>query len=201
MARHFDYSDWSIDEVCDDLRRRIREARKPLPKKVMKHYVNLIYVTGVGCGLYTHSLYQHIQMSNPQTRKEYEDFLDNITWIERKSDNCWVEKGENQYYTDKSGNQVLYHYEIRESDHEVFEDDEFHYEYTEDEVNALIEALHTIRMGIGAMRAYDYCCDEGVFGKGSFITEYKENMDEAKAELKKWMDNIDVEDDEDCDDI
>ena len=156
MARHFDYSDWSIDEVCDDLRRRIREARKPLPKKVMKHYVNLIYVTGVGCGLYTHSLYQHIQMTNPQTRKEYEDFLNNITWIERKSDNCWVEKGENQYYTDKSGNHVLYHYEIRESDHEVFEDDEFHYEYTEDEVNALIEALHTIRMGIGAMRAYDY---------------------------------------------
>lgn len=194
MGRYFDYSDWSLEELCNHIRDRIEESKKPIPPKVMKHSVSIVYRVGEGCYSYpTYGYFSYPHMPDFKNRHEAEDYLDKCGWIEKKGDNFWVDTCEKQTYKDKDGNDVYYHYEIRESDYEAYEDDEFHTEYSDEEKQKLSEALYMIEKARVYMSVYDYCCDNGCFGHGDFSDELKEELEKFEKnfteELPKYENN------------
>lgn len=195
MGRYFDYSEWNIDELCNHIRERIFESKKPIPKKVMKHYICIVFRTGENCYTYpNYGVFAYGYIPEFKTRKEAEDYLAKHDWIERKGDNCWVEYNEVRYYDLKSGGSEQYHYEIRESDYEEYEDGENYIEYTEEEKNQLSEILYQIERGKVCMSVYDHCCDQGSFGGGSFSEELKEELEKFEKEYTEelpegWFDS------------
>lgn len=177
MGRYFDYSDWDIEELCNHIRERIYESKKPIPGKVMKHYVSIVYKVGEGC--YQYSGYGWFSYGNiPQfkTREEAEEYLDSIAWLTRTGDNSWIEEGRVRHYDTSDGKTERCHYEIRESDYEEYEDGEDHIEYTSDEKRYLSEILYNIEKARCCMDVYDHCCDQGSFGGGSFVKEFEEKI-------------------------
>lgn len=193
MMRYFDIRDWDIEEMCDSLRERIAEAKKPLPKRVMKHSVSIILRTSP-------TSYQspepYFYRERFQTREEAEKFMDKTPWIERTGDNSWIELGSRNHktYIDKEGNEVPYHYEINEYDYETWEDDEYHIEYSDSEKKMLSETLYQIEKARIYMDVYDHCCDQGSFGEGHFAQELNERLKKFEEEYNEDPKRNDEED-------
>lgn len=178
MGRYFDYSDWNIEELCDHIRERIDESKKPIPPKIMKHSVSILYKVGETCYMYpTYNFgYGYGDIPNFKTRQEAEDYISKCGWIEKKGDNFWIDSHSKETYKDKYGNEIRCHYEIKESDYEVYEDEEYHTEYSDEEKQKLSEALYMIEKARVYMRVYDYCCDHCHFGKGDFSNELNDEL-------------------------
>ena len=184
MGRYFDYSDWTLDEICMDIRRRIAESKETIPPKVMRHYVSIVYRTEHNCYTYSHYLYKSTDFNS---RKDAEDYLAKCGWIKKIDDNFWVDIAEKETYKDPDGNPVLKHYEIREYDCEEYEDGEHHIEYSEEEKKALSQTLLAIETARAYMRAYDYTSDECGFGEGRYAQEVKEEIDKMTKEYTEEL--------------
>lgn len=183
MGRYFEYSDWKIEEITNSIRERIYDAKQPLPKKVMKHFIQIRYKIGSECCTWNSSntwMWEHDEFTNID---DAISFLNKKNWLKRIDDNMWVDCYNSQTYTDKDGNTIPYHYEIDEYDSEVYEDGEHHTEYTDDERNALSDALICIEKARKYLKAYDRAENNGSFGNGSF-SEY------VKDELQDFFDNF-----------
>lgn len=197
MSRYFDYSDWDIEEVCNHIRERIFESKKTIPPKVMKHFVSIVYRTGESCYSYgCYGLYSYGRMPEFETREDAEKFLDKCAWITKLGDNFWVEDRESRSYDTKDGKTVLCHYEIRESDYEVYEDGGDYIEYTDEEKKQLSDILYIIEKARVCMSVYDHCCDQGSLGGGSFSEELKEELDKFEKDFSEdlpegWFDSDD----------
>lgn len=188
MASYFEYKDWDIEDLCDSIRERIHESKQPLPKKVMKHNVSIVFRIGEGSYQYpSRGWFSYDIMPNFITRQDAEKYLDNMGWIKKVKDNFWVEDNETRYYETKNGDSVPYHYEVRESDYENWEDDEYHTEYSEEEKKTLSEALYWIEKARVYMRTYDHCSDQGCFGHGGFSNEVKEELERFEKEYSEEL--------------
>lgn len=175
--RYFDISMWSLDELTDSIRERIRESKKKIPCKVKKHGISIVYIVGVNCYQYpNHGYFGCGMVPEFKSVGEAEMWLDGISWIDREGD-IWVEHGESHVYVDNDGNEVKCHYEIREYDYEEYEDGEEYTEYSEEEKKKLSEVLYLIEKAKVAMSVYDYCCDQWSFGHGGFSDELKEEYE------------------------
>lgn len=176
MGMYFDFKDYEIEEMIQDLKNRIAETEKPLPKKVMRHNVCIVFRTDKDVYEYPRSgWFMHVP--DFETRKDAEKFLARVPGMIRLGDDYWVLDGERREYEVAYGHKVFYHYEIRESDYEQFEDGQHHYEYTPEEVIALKRTLTSMEDGLRAMRLYDKCCEDGRFGNGEFVEEMRKTTD------------------------
>lgn len=193
---YFDINDWSLAELTDDIRERIRDSKQVLPPKVMKHGVSIRYRTGESSYMYPNCGYLSYDMlKDLKTREDYEKYLDNIPYIEKIGDNFWMEIGENKTYVDSSGNEILYHYEIHEYDYEAYEDDNTYIEYSDEEKDRLSEALYVIERAKVYMRVYNHCRDNWSFGKGRFSDELKTELEKFEKEFTEELPDDYVEED------
>lgn len=179
MGRYFDYSDWHLDELCEDLRKRISESKKPLPKKVRNRYVSIYYRIGEGSWMYPNTgWFAHGTKPDFKSVKEAEEYLDSLPRFKKIGDNSWVE-GENvEYYTCQDGTCVPKHYEVKESYCMEYEDGEGHIEYSKSEQKMLRKALYEIEKARVYMDVYDHCCDQWSFGEGHFSKELTKRLKE-----------------------
>lgn len=167
MGKYFDYRDWEIEELCNSLRVRIKEAQKPLPQKVVNHYVSIRQRIGDTCYTYPQYLYFPNQ-SSPKTREEAEKFLNSCDWLEKAGENKWIELNETRYYDTKDGGSEKYHLEVHEYDLEEYEDGEYHVEYANSEIESMKAALYAIEKARVYMELYDDFVDNYSFGEGRF---------------------------------
>lgn len=177
MGRYFDYSDWKIEEITNSIRERIHDSKQPIPKKIIKHFIQIRYKIGDGCYSWSSNnwMWEHDEFTN---REEAITFLNKKSWIERTGENMWVDCCNNQTYTDKEGNVIPYHYEIEEYDSEIYEDGEYHTEYTDKEKNALSEALLCIEKARIYLKAFDRAENNASFGSDSFCEYLKEEFED-----------------------
>lgn len=179
MGLYFEYRDWDIEDLCYSIRERLHKSKKPIPKKIWKHSVSIVYRTGENC--YSYPNYGWYQLSNLpdfNTREEAEKYLDSLKWLVREGD-IWIDEHERHTYITKDEKTIPYHYEIRESDYETWEDGNYYIEYSEEEKKALSDALYWVEKARIYMGTYDHCSDQGSFGDGRF-------SDELKRELEKF---------------
>lgn len=180
MARYFDYSDWELENLCNSIRERIAESKKPLPPKVMKHGISILKQVSdctFACPMY--GVLSYGIRPEFSTKSQAEKYMRNNGFIE-VSDNFWIEENnpdDIKFYTDKDGKETMSHYVIREYDYEVYTDGEYHTEYTEEEKAKLSEALYNIEKGLAYMRAYDHCCDQSSFGGDGFTRDVQEELE------------------------
>lgn len=172
MGRYFDYRDNDLEEICDSLRERINEFKKPIPPKKIKHQISILYKISDNSWRYPYSLLSRRysydgKYQEFKSKEEAEKFLNSVGWIKRKGDNCWIEENPKD-----DG-----YYEINEYDTEVYEDEETHTEYSEEEKKCLSDALYSIEKARAYIKAYDYCCDQGIFGEGRFSEEVEEELE------------------------
>ena len=188
MGSYFDYRDWDLQEICDSIREKIAESKKPIPPKVMKHDISIVYrISGVCCVYSTYHLCGY-DLPKFKTRQEAEDYLSKISWIKRTGENSWEEiPVREEPYIDENGNKINPHYEIRESDYEVYEDGEYYTLYSDEEKQKLSEALYMIEKARIYMQVYDHCCDQGSFGEGGFSDELKEEMDKFEKDFTEEL--------------
>lgn len=191
MSRYFDFREWDFDEICHNLRERIAESKKPIPPKVMVHSVCIVFRQSESSYTYTHSLsYSWGYNSNYQnfkTREEAEKYIATCAWIEKLGDNFYIDIDEKRTYTDKNGKEVLYHYEIKESDYEQYADGNSYYEYSDEEKRLLSETLYNIEKARAYISAYDYCCDQCSFGEGRYEREVKEELKKFEKEYTEEL--------------
>lgn len=182
--RYFDeFHMYAYEDILESLRNRIDEAKKPLPKKIMKHYVSIVQKTSETSFMYCSHMFWHRYPDGFKTREQAEKFLNSCSWlIYNKEKDIWVEYNEDGAFVDKDGNTVPYHYMIRESDCEVYEDEENHFEYTEEEIKKLEETLDVLEKAKVYLEAYDYCCEEYSFGYNDYTKELNERLDEFEQE-------------------
>lgn len=191
MGRYFDFREWDLEEICYSLRKRIAESKKPIPPKVKRHLISIIYRTDVNCYTYSNlkSLYS---ISDFKNRQEAIDFLNKFSWLTRTGDNSWEESSVRETYIDANGNEVKYHYEINEGDYEEYEDGESYFEYSNEEKEKLSEALHMIEKARVYINVYDHCCDQYSFGEGRFSDELKTELENFE---KEYTENLSIEED------
>lgn len=194
MGRCFEYRDYEIERMCEDLVRRLIDAKKPIPPKIKKHCVSIRFRTGEGCFSYpNYGWFSHL----PEFKSwdDAEKFLGKLPDMFRMKPNFWVEEGETRTYETKDGARVLYHYEIHEYDYEEYEDGEYHTEYTPEEIERMKETLKIIDKARVYMKAYDYACDECDFGGGSFdkvMDEHLTNYEEIDFNnLEQYIEDYD----------
>ena len=186
--RYFDIYDWKLDELVDNIRERILESKKPLPKKVMRHLVIIVYRCGEGSYIFPNRGYfAHGVVPEFKTRQEAEDYLNQCDGIIKIGDGAWVEDGYNDTYTKSDGTVERCHYTIRESDYEEYEDGEHHTEYGEEEKKMLSEALYNIEKARVYMRVYDHCCDQYSFGDNRFSNELKRELEKFEKEYTEEL--------------
>ena len=168
MRYYNDIHEWSIEELCNSIRERIAESKKPIPPKVKKHGVTIYYRLGEFGYRGTHNEFFHHYPI--ESREQAERILNGCSWLEKIEDNMWVEKGHaSDYYECKDGSMKRQHYFIEEYDYEEYEDGEHHTEYSEGEIQALKDTLFNIEKGLAYMRAYDHAEDQGSFGGGAYV--------------------------------
>lgn len=183
MGRYFDYRDWELDELCHSLRERISESKKPLPKKVMKHSVIVLYRTGEGSYMYPNwGWFSYGNVPDFKSKDEAEKYLLDVCNFTKIGENMYEDNHKNQTYTNADGNVVNCHYVIRESDYEAFEDGEYHIEYSDEEKQKLSEALYMIEKARVYMSVYDHYCDQWSFGNGRFSNELKTELENFEKE-------------------
>lgn len=187
MGIYFDYSDWKIEELTNSIRERITEAKTPLPKKVMKHFICIRYRTGERCYSYgggNEWIWNHPEF---KTREDAVKYIDKLGWVERIGDNMWVDSYSTDTYKDKDGNEVPCHYVIDEYDTEVYEDGDYHIVYTDEERKYLSEALHCIEKARAYMRAYDYASGKCGFGEGSYAETTSKELEKFENEYTEEL--------------
>ena len=178
MKYYHDISEWNIEELCNNIRERIAESKKPIPPKVKKHGVSIYQRTGEGC--YRGTYHEFFHFYPIKSREHAERILNSCSWLEKIGDNMWIEiGGAPEYYECKDGTMKRNHYFIEEYDYEEYEDGKDHVEYSEGEIQALKDTLFNIEKGLAYMRAYDHAEDQGSFGGGAYV-EY------ANDELEKF---------------
>ena len=196
MGRYFDYREWDFEEICQNLRKRIYESKQPIPKKVMKHSVSILYRISKDCCTYPNTGW-FSYMPEFKTVEDAEKYLESIPGID-KDGGLWInfQSGKVDTYEDKNGIEVPCHYEIRENDYEVYEDGNYYTEYSDEEKEKLSETLYNIEKMRVYLDVYDHCCDQYSFGNGHFSNELKEELE--KFEKNYNEDYIpDEEDNED----
>ena len=177
-----EYKDWVIEEIANSIREQLEEARKPLPKKITKHFITIRNIVGEGRYIYNCAnewMWMHDDFT---TVDEAVDFINRKEWLERIGENMWVDTMCYDTYIDKDGNTIPNHYEIHEYDAEVYEDGECHTEYTEDEIKDLSEALYHIEKARVYMRNYDNAYSHWCFGNGCFHNKLSEELDKFEKE-------------------
>lgn len=185
---YFEYRDYEIEDMCNSIRERILESKKPLPPKVMNHYVSIRYRIGEGSYQYPHhGVFSWDVRPEFKTRQEAEDYLNKISWLKKEGDNFWVEDTETSYYDCKDGSSVKYHYEIHEFDIEEYEDGNSHVEYSDSEKDMLSEALYHIEKARIYMQVYNHCSDQWSFGNGRFSDEVNEEMEKFEKEFTEEL--------------
>ena len=186
--RYFDIYDWKLDELVDNIRERIADSKRPIPPKVMRHCIMIVYKCGEDSYSYPNRGYfAYGVVPEFTTRQEAEEYLNHCTGITRVGDNSWVEDGYNETYEKKDGSVENCHYMIRESDYEEYEDGEHHTEYSEEEKRLLSEALYNIEKSRVYMTVYDHCCDQYSFGGGGFSDELKEELEKFEKEYTEEL--------------
>lgn len=183
--RYFDIRDIDLEEICYNLRRRIKESKEPLPPKVMKHSVYIIYrysesgYTFPNTGYFSYDI-----IPDFKTYEEAEGYLEKCGGIV-KDEGLWVDEHVTEYYEDSEGKMIRCHYEIKESDSEVYEDGEYHYEYSGEEKLKLSEALYYIERARVYIDVYDRCCDNCSFGNGEFSKILNEEIRKFNKEYNE----------------
>ena len=186
--RYIELREWDIDYICNDIRERIAESKKPIPPKIIKHYISIVYKTGENSYIYpSYGLFSYPHVPDFKSRQEAENFMNCISWLKRIGENSWEEIPVRDKYIDNNGNEINCHYMIRESDYEVYEDEESHTEYSDEEREKLSEALYIIEKAMSYIRAYDYCRDQYCFGNGGFVKELKEELDKFEKNFTEEL--------------
>ena len=184
MGKYFDYSDWQLEEICDNIRERLEDTKVPIPPKVKKHGINIVYKIGEGCYNYpNYGYFSYDIIPKFKIRKEAEDYLNQFSWLKRIDENNWEEIPPKDTYTDKNGSIHNCTYQIREYDYEEYEDGETYYEYTEEEKKKLTETLYFIEKARAYLKAYDYACDEYDFGEGRYVHNLNKELDKFEKEF------------------
>ena len=198
MGRYFEYKDWEIESIANSIRERLEEARKPLPPKVMKHFITIHYKTGEGRYTYSSSDSWMLKHDEFLSREDAINFLNSKSWLTRIGDNAWVDDCRYETYETKDGKTERAHYEISESDCEQYADGEFHTEYCDEEIEYLSDALMCIEKARVYMKEYDSAEDNCSFGKGgSFKDRLKESLDKFENEYTESLPDDYYKDDDD----
>lgn len=194
MGRYFEYRDWELENICQNLREYIHVSRQPIPAKIKKHCVSILYREGETCYIYpNYGWFSYGVVPEFKTREDAEKYLESLPDI-KKIDGLWVDVSRNEIYETSDGKKIPCHYIVRESDYEVYADDEYHIEFSEEEKQKLSEALYNIEKARVYLRVFDYCCDQSSFGEDRFSNELKEELD--KFENNYNEDYIPDKDDE-----
>lgn len=173
MGRYFDYNDWSLEEVCNSIRKRISDSKKPIPKKVIRHGVSIIYRTSETS---YQSGWNHLHYVDIEDKEQAIKFLDNCRWLIRVDENMWIDEVDKKTYTTKDGITIPFHFEIKEYDYECYEDGNEYVEYSEREKEDLSRILYLIEKARTCLDVYDHCCDQYSFGEDNFSKELENEL-------------------------
>jgi hypothetical protein len=194
--RYFDLPEWRFDEIIETLKRDIKKSEQTIPDMVKKHFINIVFKTGENCYQFSHYIYNLCDLKELETRKEAEDLLNSLEWLERTGDNMWVDKNHgDETYTTSDGEVIPMHYEIRESDCMVYADGNWYVRYSQEEKDKLKETLYMLEKARIYLDVYDHCHDQSSFGEGRFSDELKKRLEEFEDNYEINLDEIDDSDD------
>lgn len=197
VMKYFDFSEWTLDEIIESLRRRIYEASQPIPNKVMKHSVSIIYRLSESS--YTYPNYGCLSFRNLPKFADFNEaakYLNSLEFLERDGENFWIEVGETDTYKDEDGRDIFRHYEINEYDYEEYEDGLQHTEYTEKEREKLSETLYMLEKLKVYLKVYDDCCDNYDFGNGTYAEEIEDAINKFENEYVEDLSDLDYDEEE-----
>lgn len=181
MGRYFDYQDWRIEDIANSIRERLEEARTPLPPKVKKHRIIIRHKVGDGCYVIEPGeswMYEHDEFTS---RNEAIDYLNSLHWLEKVGDNAWVD-----IYSTFGDKANLY--EINEYDSEVYADEQYHIDYSQEEIKYLSDALKCIEKARVYMKEYDSAENNCSFGKdGSFKNNLEKSLEKFENEYTESL--------------
>lgn len=182
MGRYFEYRDWEIEDICNNIRKRIMDSKKPIPLKVKKYGVSIIYRTSETS---YQSGWNRLHYVELEDKEQAIKFLDNCRWLVREGENMWVDDCEKHTYINKDGITIPYHFEIREYEYECYEDGNDYVEYSDEEKQMLRETLYNIEKARVYLSVYDHCSDQYSFGDGNFSNSSLSSLEKFEKEYSE----------------